>query len=205
LTITLTGHLYAIWKISILLQPLILISFLGIIPDNIFKISKWRILIMATLLVITSQIFLISQFRSYAHPLYIRQFNIDKKLIGNKQFAIITPSQSWVYLRLASVGETFWINSEWWRRFNQPPIFKDIKYSSLPIALYFDCDAEGYARCNAIKNYLGPSFTPRTVYPLNIELGTLLLPNNMIDTSKLNALIYEKFGVKQNGMDWAQD
>jgi hypothetical protein len=67
---------------------------------------------------------------------------------------------------------------------------------TLPIALYFDCDAEGAARCAAIRRKAGGSFFPeRTLIPVPTKIADLLEPDGSVDQRKLHRFISDQFGV----------
>ncbi len=203
--IALTGHRYAIWKTAVILQPLLFVSAFQMIPDHFGRIAKEWGLGMLAAIGAAGFVILLWQYHLYAAPMHPEQFEIDTSLVKGKRVAIISPSESWVYLCIASAGEMYWVNSDLWRRYNVEPNLHINTVEKVNVALYFDCDAEGKSRCTRIKDSLGEKVPQRVIFPTEIPLSALLQPSGVINHLALNEFILKTYGVEIRGMEWPED
>ena len=125
------------------------------------------------------------------HP---EQFAIDRHLTNGQSVAIVTPSINRVYMRLGATGEDFWSNMPG-RYGGAQADFRIGHHETLPLALYFDCDAEGALRCAAIKRKVGTSVPERTLVPEKVEISPFLRADGSVDQGKLGVYVVDQFGV----------
>lgn len=191
--VVLTGHRYAIWKTTVIFQPLLLILFAQLNWGGPAERAKRWVLPVMLVLALLGQSALMWQYHRHAIKVTPAQFEISKVGLTGPRYAVITPSQADSYLYLATVGPLNWVNGGP-RQFGLPADFSAESDRNLQVALYFDCDAEGTDRCNAIRKTI-PDLQERVL------LGTAMKANDFIDKSGLvmrdglHRYVKETFGV----------
>jgi len=194
----LTGHAYAAWKVAVILQPLMLIAAVAVMPRRVAGVRSIHIVGAYATFVVISAVGTTLMYSQTSTGVHSQQFSVDRSLTRGQSFAVLTPSQNRVYLRVATTGDFFWIN-DGWRRDAIEPNFKIQKSDGLLIALYYDCDAEGRERCAIIEGKTDLGMRQRTFIPLSLQVSDILRPDGYVDHAKANALIQKSFGVTARG------
>lgn len=195
---TLVNHRYALWKSIAVLQPLFLVTAFELLPARIRALPKEWLLAGLCAVTVGGMARLMWQYHLHAERVTPEQFEVRRLVPPGTRVAIVTPSQSRVYMKLGSLGELYWVNNWAWRRADLIPDFSIGGAASLPVVLYFDCDGEGAARCAAIKAF-APGLAHRTMVPTHVPVSSLLDKQGFVDQQALSKFVSKSFGVEPNG------
>lgn len=192
---TLTRHDYVVWKGASILAPLALISVFQILPERFAVVRRDWILVALVGISVIGLLTLTRDYRRYAEWVHPGQFAIDTSRVPKgESFALLTPSQSRVYLKVGSEMELNWAN-DGWRPNLLTPDFSIGGASKLKIALYYDCDAEGPKRCAQIKQAMAGRLPPRTLIPTDAPISSLLDSSGHVDMPAMDKFIRAHYGV----------
>jgi len=185
----LTGVKYPLWKVTVILQPVIIFSLLTFF----FKCAKPTI-VKAILLIVASFVlyesaFILKAYSKFASKIYGNNFHATQNNFKNNRFVLVTPTSSGLYVNLAASIPFKYANSGW------GPKFLD-KDSRLPIGLYYTCDIEGNERCDQIKKHSTLNMNPGIIYDSNVEISTLLNGAGVVDPNKLSRFVESVYGIK---------
>lgn len=191
--VVLTEHRYAIWKTAVVFQPLLLVLFAQLNWGGLLERAKrWALPIMLVFALLGQGV-LMWQYHRHAIKMNPAQFEISKVGLAGPRYAIITPSQADSYLYLATVGPLNWVNGGP-RQFGLPADFSAESDRNLQVALYFDCDAEGAERCEAIRQ-THPDLPERVVLGTAMKASDFVDPKGLVITEELNRYVEATFGV----------
>jgi hypothetical protein len=196
LVFTMSEHRYATWKVAILLQPFFTIILYTFLLNNISSYKKSWILKLHVVVSFIAMVILVLQYSKYADKVHMSQFFIKDNQIHNQNLAIITPSNSRIYYRLASIRSLNWVNLIQ-RPLGSVAVFNKDAADTFKIALYFDCDAEGLVRCEQIMSHSKQINKQREVIATSVSLKVLLNEKGVIDSDKLSVFILKFFAVSQ--------
>lgn len=197
LVFVLVNHLYAIWKILAIYQPLLFLSLFQALDERFNKfLSKEQLLGAFAVFSSVGLFNLLTQYQNLSQHAHLEQFQVNKDQVAGRKYALLTPSLSRVYLKLGSHGELHWTNGGW--RGPIEPNFSLTGNANLPIALYFDCDAEGKSRCDKIREF-APNLIPRTLHLTETPVSTLLDQQGVINRTLVNQYIKQNYGIDAAG------
>jgi hypothetical protein len=191
---TLTRHDYVVWKGASILAPLALISVFQLLPERFVTARRDWVLFALVGISVIGLLTLLRDYRRYAERVHPGQFAIDTShMPKGESFALVTPSQSRVYLKVGSEMELNWANDGWRPNFLTPD-FSIGGASTLKIALYYDCDAEGPKRCAQIKQVTAGRLPPRTLIPTGVPISSLLDSSGHVSVPAMDKFIRARYG-----------
>jgi hypothetical protein len=185
------GHLYALWKAMVILQPLILFGLYEMLPNKIMRFRKAYLLFAYLPIVITGYVTLLSEYHHFAKRIYAEDYEIAGRDLIKFPVVLVTPTNSGMYLKLGNSGPNYWANSGW------GPNFSYRGASDWPLALYYTCHAEGDERCSEIKTKNKYDLKPGKLLVLDSRTQSILKGDGSVDNKLLGELIFQAFGVEQ--------
>ncbi len=187
--------LYPVWKISSIMQPLIIVGGVSVLPERLGSVRKGAALAVYAAFVLFGGGRLMAQYVHHALPIRPDQFVIDENAVKGQKLVLVTPSMSAVYLTLGASQPLYLLRG--WHPGNIAPDFRIGGVDRRRIGIYYDCDAEGRRRCAIIRRKTG--LPPRVVRPLDVRLSALEDRPGHISNAKLDAFIQNTFGVAPEG------
>jgi len=185
------GHLYALWKAMVILQPLILYGLYDMLPNKIIRLRKVYLLFAYLPFVIFGYVTLLNQYQNFANKIYTEDYEIAGSDLIKRPVVLVTPTNSGMYLKLGNSGPNYWANSGW------GPNFSYNSASDWPIALYYTCHAEGAHRCSEIEDKNKYNLKPGKLLVLDMRAQSILKGDGSVDQEMLGQLISQSFGVEQ--------
>jgi len=188
-TVALTKVQYPLWKVCVILQPILLFAIYLVTIDRLSEWKRRTIVILYTLLVVVSAFILLNSYEIYASKVKESNFKIAVSEFADGNYVIVTPSFSPLYVTLAASGPFRYADSLW----VAPKFSKNIQF---PLALYYSCEAEGEKRCSVIQEMSHGKLQPNVLYKTNASVSDIILNNGSIDQGKLANFIISNYGVE---------
>lgn len=173
---------YPLWKTTVLLQPILLLSLLSAIKTRSLRNFSNVITPILAIVIITSSVSLLNDYSKYANHLNKSNFTFENRNYSEGEYAFLTPTANGEYSNLGASGSFVYLNSGWGPRFTD-------QNKDLEIVYFYSCDIED---CNKKSNNI--DFPPNRVKASGVKVKTVLDVNGNVDQRKLEYLRKMAFG-----------
>lgn len=190
LIVTLTGHLYALWKAAVLFSPLVF----PVLVSKICKKSSMLALVFCIVLVSSNLIASLQGVQAYASitkPFVQSQFQVTN-YPSDECFGFITPSNSYEYIRLSNLGQFHWLNQAHRQYDLEINVNSMLRLGQCRIYSYYDCSIEGADECTRLENLGVPA---NTFEEIDVQLQQISVPEGKLIKQDVEQLIRSSFGL----------